>query len=80
MVVMLNKTKKRKYQIQKRTFKDAFFFNAWFNLQKPEWSEWEDFKDGDFDEIDAAYAKQVELNKNKQYFKHKVEYRLIKNE
>jgi hypothetical protein len=79
MVMTVSSNTKKKYKIQKRTYRDANWFNAWFQGMSPHWSEWEDFKDAEFDEIDLAHAKQVELDINKKYFKHKIEYRLVKN-
>lgn len=79
MVQIVNNISKMKYQIQRRYYKDAFWWNAWFSGIKPEWSDWEDFKNGSYDDIKSAHVKEDELNKAKSYIKHRVEYRLIKN-
>ena len=77
MVVVKNENKIRPYEIQRRVFKDSFWFRGWFKDLKPEWSEWSTLMS--FEDLKKSHEVQNIFEKKKIFLKYKVEYRLIKN-
>lgn len=65
-----------KYTIERRVFKDVFYYNGWWRNMTPDWSEWKPIRSYN----DVSVAKKVyDLFERRKPFKMlKTEYRMVK--
>lgn len=65
------------YTVEKRVYKDVYWFNGWFRNLQPEWSKWMPIYS--YQTLPFANKMKVMLENRKSYKKFTVEYRLVKD-